>query len=275
MDEKIGFNDVLTVDKKICNEIILEGKSVPIIHTWGNKDLQEKPAWNDDNPYLSNYLMPSKTLIKNLREKFGMKIAGLKLTPEAILNEKFNAYTESLIVEKYKEVYHPGIGNDAIHILNMKGYNYKQIAQKLGRCALTAIEIGHGHPKLYPLNTMLTQGIDQIWDLIAASDANNYNNSNARIGVGTGSSAANATQTGLQGASTDFNAMEATYPLTNTTKRIDFKSSWASGDAEFHWQEFTVDNGNSANDNLNRIVSDKGTKTSGETWTAEIRITGS
>jgi hypothetical protein len=69
--------------------------------------------------------------------------------------------------------------------------------------------------------------------------------------------------------------MEATYPLI-AAQTTTWRSVFASGDGNFDWLEFTVANGsgNSA-ENLNRRVSDQGTKVVGQTWTLDLAITWS
>ena len=46
-------------------------------------------------------------------------------------------------------------------------------------------------------------------------------------------------------------------------------------EANFAWEEFTVENGTGGEGglNLNRKISSMGTKASGETWTAQIDVT--
>jgi len=49
---------------------------------------------------------------------------------------------------------------------------------------------------------------------------------------------------------------------------------FATGDANYDWNEFTVANANSnAGDNLNRKTSTQGTKAAGQTWTLDLTIT--
>jgi len=120
-------------------------------------------------------------------------------------------------------------------------------------------------------NLLLNEGIDEMWDLITGAGGTAYNNTNARIGVGNGTATASATQTGLQGGSTEFKGMEASYP-TSTSQKATFKSSFGDSEANFAWEEWTVDNGATADKNLNRKVESLGTKSSG-TWTLEVSIT--
>lgn len=122
-------------------------------------------------------------------------------------------------------------------------------------------------------NLLLNEGIDEIWDIVTGTGTpTDYDNTNARLGVGNSSTVADATQTGLQGASSLFKGMEAGYP-TASTQKATWKSVFGSSEANFAWEEFSVDNGATADKNLNRKVSSQGTKTSGQTWTLTLDIT--
>jgi hypothetical protein len=121
-------------------------------------------------------------------------------------------------------------------------------------------------------NLLLNEGINAMWTLICGGSATAYNNTNARIGVGNSATAAAATQTGLQGASTAFKAMDTSYPTYGTSQYAIFKSSFGDSEANFAWEEWTIDNGATANLNMNRKVESLGTKTSG-TWSLQVTIT--
>lgn len=111
-----------------------------------------------------------------------------------------------------------------------------------------------------------------------------FSNAQAAIGVGDSNTAAAATQTNLQGTTnvTDRirKAMDATYPLhtdatTSGAASIIFRSTFATTEANFAWQEWGVFN--SATDAtgrmLNRKVESLGTKTSAATWTFTVTLT--
>lgn len=123
-------------------------------------------------------------------------------------------------------------------------------------------------------NLLLNEGITEALKLIGGITATAFSNANAYLGVGDSTTAASATQTGLQ-ASTNklYKAMETGYPsVTNQT--ITWRSVFGASEANFAWQEFTVANGNSdASKNFNRKVSSQGTKTSGQVWTLDLVIT--
>lgn len=124
-------------------------------------------------------------------------------------------------------------------------------------------------------NILLNEGINLIWSLVAGGSGTVFSNANSYLGVGDSSTAAAATQTGLQ-ASTNklYKAVDASYPTYGTDQKITFKATFGASDANFSWQEFTVANGNSDSaTNLNRKVSDQGTKASGQVWELTLDIT--
>lgn len=99
-----------------------------------------------------------------------------------------------------------------------------------------------------------------------------FNNANAYIGVGDSSTAEAATHTDLQAASNKLRkAMDSTYPLHTDgvivgAASIVFRSTFATGDANWVWNEWGIFNGSSGGRMLNRKVASLGTKTSAATW---------
>ena len=69
--------------------------------------------------------------------------------------------------------------------------------------------------------------------------------------------------------------MEATYPTDPpVSQQVVFRSVFADGEAQYDWKEFTVVNAaTDAGENLNRKVSDQGTKAAGQEWTLTLTIT--
>ena len=121
-------------------------------------------------------------------------------------------------------------------------------------------------------NLLLNTGIDEMWDIIVGDSTNVFSNDLCKIGIGDdGTTAASASQTDLQGATTAYVTMDDTYP-TSTTQKVTFRSTYGSAVANFHWNEFTIKQDTSAIC-LNRKLSDKSTKVVGETWTAQLEIT--
>jgi hypothetical protein len=144
------------------------------------------------------------------------------------------------------------------------------------------IEKYHGEAKpenLYAVeefegNLLLNEGITELLNLLIGGTATPYNNANARIGVGDSTTAAAATQTGLQAVTNKtFKGMDATYPqVSNQT--VTFRATFGATDANFSWQEFTVVNAaDDTGKNLCRKVENHGTKASGDTWVVSVSIT--
>jgi hypothetical protein len=123
-------------------------------------------------------------------------------------------------------------------------------------------------------NCLLNEGITALMNLLIGAAETTFANANAYIGVGDSDTAAAPAQTGLQASSNKaYKAMEATYPQI-ASQTVTFRSVFGSSDGNFAWKEFTVASGNSDSaDNLNRKVSDQGTKASGQTWTVDLAIT--
>jgi len=122
-------------------------------------------------------------------------------------------------------------------------------------------------------NALLNEGIQVLLELGCDIGANTaYSNAAAQLGVGNSNTAADASQTDLQGGSTAWAGMAVSYP-SRSSQTISWRSEFGSGVANFAWEEYSVRNGASADKNLNRKVESKGTKASGETWTLTLQIT--
>ena len=123
-------------------------------------------------------------------------------------------------------------------------------------------------------NLLLNEGINEMWTLICGGSATAYSNANAHLGVGDGTTAAAATQTGLVGTNTAFGAMETGYPSFGSNQKAVFRAVFDGTSANFAWQEFTVVNAaDDTGKNMNRLVSNQGTKASGQTWTLDLTVT--
>lgn len=121
-------------------------------------------------------------------------------------------------------------------------------------------------------NCLLDEGIEELWKLAIGATATPFSNANARIGVGDSSAAAVRTQTDLQAeTNTLYKAMDATYPQVSAAvdHKVTFRASFGATEANFAWEEWSVDNG--AGINLNRKVESLGTKSSG-TWQLTVEI---
>jgi hypothetical protein len=125
-----------------------------------------------------------------------------------------------------------------------------------------------------PGNILLNEGINLLWTLACGGSGTPWNSANAYIGVGDGTAAEAATQTGLQGTNKAYKAMDSGYPTYGSNQQAKWQSTYGTADANFTWNEITVANGSSDTaTNLNRKVQSLGTKASGTTWIAQLTIT--
>jgi len=129
-----------------------------------------------------------------------------------------------------------------------------------------------GRDEAWEGNLTLNEGINELYTILCSAGGTKFDNTNARIGVGDSSTAADATQTGLQATTNKlYKAMDSGWPTFGSAQKATWRSTFASGDANFTWNEITVANGNSdAAKNLNRKVQSMGPKTSDYTWIASL-----
>lgn len=100
-----------------------------------------------------------------------------------------------------------------------------------------------------------------------------FNNANSYIGVGDSTTAFASSQTDLQASTNKTRkAMDATYPQ-GSSNVITFRSTFATTDANYVWQEWGVFNGSSGGTMLSRKVESLGTKTSTQTWQFTVTLT--
>jgi len=119
-------------------------------------------------------------------------------------------------------------------------------------------------------NCPLNEGLDRIWQLVIGGSASHYNNAGALMVVGSGTQAANATQTGAQGTQSATAGMTTSYPTTKgETAKMYFKAEFGTAAANFPWQEWLVTDLDGVD--LNRKVESLGTK-SGGTWSLEVYL---
>lgn len=118
-------------------------------------------------------------------------------------------------------------------------------------------------------NLLLDDGITEFLTLMVGSGMA-FDHTNARIGVGDSSTAADSAQTGLIAATNKaYVGMDDNFPsITNQT--ISFKATFGTSDANFAWNEWCIDNGTTT---LNRKVEARGTKTSNDIWSLTGSIT--
>lgn len=113
---------------------------------------------------------------------------------------------------------------------------------------------------------------DYVATRVTASTGNAFDNANAHIGVGNGTTAFAAGQTDLVGASKFRKPMDATYPQV-AGGAITFRATFATGDANFAWEEWGVFNAAAAGTMMNRVVQANGTKAGTETKQVTVTIT--
>jgi hypothetical protein len=100
-----------------------------------------------------------------------------------------------------------------------------------------------------------------------------FNNGAAHLGVGDSATAFDKAHTDLQAAGNKLRkAMDATYP-TIATNVITFRSTFATGDANWAWAEWGVFSAAAAGTMLSRKVEALGTKTSAQSWQLTVDIT--
>jgi hypothetical protein len=128
-----------------------------------------------------------------------------------------------------------------------------------------------------PGNLLVNVGINQLWTIVAGTGGTLYDNSHAYTGVGDSATAATASDTGLNATTNKkFNAMDASYPTYGSSQYATWRSTFASGDANYTWNEICVANGNNPPTTgimLNHKVQSMGTKASGTSWVASLQIT--
>lgn len=123
-------------------------------------------------------------------------------------------------------------------------------------------------------NGLANAGINLLTNLLCGAGGTAFNNANSYLGVGDSSTAFVASQTDLQAATNKLRkAMDATFPTSGASQQVVFKSTFATGDANFAWNEGAAFNAAAAGTMLNRKVSSMGTKTSAEIWVLTCTIT--
>jgi hypothetical protein len=123
-------------------------------------------------------------------------------------------------------------------------------------------------------NCLLNSGINLLLTLGIGGSGTAWSNAVAAIGVGDSATAADPTQTDLLGSNKKYETMDSTYPTNPcVNQQLVARSTFPSGDGNFHWQEIVLRNGVASGTCLNRKVQDMGTKASGTTWVATLTIT--
>ena len=137
-------------------------------------------------------------------------------------------------------------------------------------------------------NLLMHGGASCIWQTLTGNgtgtgdqDLTYFDNTNAYIGVGNGTTASDATQTDLQASAGTANqirvGMDATYPQHSDgtgagAGTITFRSTYGTADANFEWYEWGVFNSGTVGRMLNRKQEDLVEKTSASTWTFSVSL---
>lgn len=122
-------------------------------------------------------------------------------------------------------------------------------------------------------NIILDTGANEMLKLIGGvSGATAFSAANAKIYVGSDSTAEAASQTGVIATTNKaYAAMDSGYPSVSG-RTIVFRASFDDASANFAWNEAAITNGSGAGAiAMNRKVSALGTKTTG-TWTLQLTI---
>lgn len=127
-------------------------------------------------------------------------------------------------------------------------------------------------------NILTIGGASALWERLIGTAVSAFNNANAYLGVGDGSTTAADTQTDLQGSNKTRKGMDSTYPQhsdstsVSSAKSIVYRSTFASGDANHVWDEWGLFNASTSGRMLNRRAEGMGTKGSGTTWQLQVTL---
>jgi hypothetical protein len=195
----------------------------------------------------------------------GFRTGGVKPIDSA------KVYTHALV-----QKYHPGTVE---YVRNKLGILEPQSAD----FAVLDVEPDEETEGEQPGNLLTTVGLAQLTSRLQTAEQA-WDNTHVGLAVGNSTQAAVVGDTDLVGASKRYNAMEASYP-TNTNGAQDFRASFASGEANFAWEEYGVivpDTGTAFAAGtskpasyvlFNRKVTSLGTKVSGAVWVFTVTIT--
>lgn len=116
------------------------------------------------------------------------------------------------------------------------------------------------------LRALVNLARDMVADaIIGGATYTKFNNANCHLGVGSGNTAFSAAHTDLQGASKFRKAMDATYPQ-RAANVVTYRATYATGDANFAWEEVGTFNAAAAGEMLSRVVTTLGAKTAAASW---------
>jgi hypothetical protein len=119
---------------------------------------------------------------------------------------------------------------------------------------------------------MTTVGRNLLPLMITGGSYTAFSTSNGRLGVGDSTTAFAVAQTDLQASSNKLRkALDGAPNIA--TNVITYVSTFGSSDANFSWQEFGLFNAGSGGDMFSRVVSNQGTKVSGQVWELTYQLT--
>jgi hypothetical protein len=149
------------------------------------------------------------------------------------------------------------------------------------RCEFRIEKYLEGDPLPYDIfegkdNLLVTNGATLMWQAITGATPTFFNNANARIGVGDGNGSVPTPAIGDTDLTAPTNklrqAMDATFP-TISTNTVTFQSTFASGSANYVWNEWGLFNAASgATSMLNHRGVNIGTKTSAGPWVFSVTL---
>lgn len=124
-------------------------------------------------------------------------------------------------------------------------------------------------------NIWVNTGRNEIMKLACGTGSPQaYNNATADLGVGNDATAPVDTHTALQGGSTLYKAMNATFPTAAASEQFDAQATFGDAEAKFDWLEEAFRNGSGDAVLWNRANDDLGDKTSvTETWILTATLT--
>ena len=157
------------------------------------------------------------------------------------------------------------------HAPDLQPYDNLTLAELMEHCG-SPIEVLEKHG-----NLLMYGGASAQWETLIGNAFTNFGNSNANIGVGDSTTAEAATQTDLQAATNKFRQPTTSVTHTDGTTSGNASAVWvatfATGNANFAWQEWAIFNANTTGRMLNRKVVSLGTKTSAQSWVATATLT--
>ena len=150
-----------------------------------------------------------------------------------------------------------------------KAKNSEEIKEK----KLKPFDVAISDPIAIDLNCLLNEGITELINLIAGlGTPTAWDNTNARLGVGTDATAPIPAQTGII-ANPVYKAMNGGYPQISGQDCV-WQADFIDGEAEQAWNEESISNeATDAGDNLCRQNTALGTKPAGQTWRLTATIT--